>query len=236
MAGLQSATKVLTDHVITEVDLVRSNLLEMNSIFDATASGFGDIDSVKELVDCLDTDKDDRVSYREFIRGFGENLPYDFVEFVTQVTEYEAIGRQVRKMVPSATQAESTVSGAEPAVAEADTSENAAVRQALLQDVFSAFDLDGDGFVDSEELLQLGAARQKLRQRGMVWTEEKNRLLVESLDKNSDGMVSQQEFVQGFNQKCPPDLVEFARLMMEYEAVARWVREQLKRGAQVVHR
>ena len=59
--------KLLTDHVITEVDLVRSTLMETNSVFDAGASGF-DANAAKELVDCLDTDKDGRVSYKEFIR------------------------------------------------------------------------------------------------------------------------------------------------------------------------
>ena len=142
------------------------------------------------------------------------------------VTEYEAVARHVRKMAMKMYQPK-------PAAPEAMGlyTSGKVVRETLLQDVFSAFDLDNDGFVDSEELLQLGAARQKLRQRGMVWTEEKNRVLVESLDKNTDGMVSEAEFVQGFDAKTPSDLVEFTRLMMEYEAVARWVREQLKRGA-----
>ena len=45
-----------------------------------------------------------------------------------------------------------------PAATEAGSS--TAVRAAMLQDVFSAFDLDNDGFVDSKELMQLGAARQ----------------------------------------------------------------------------
>ena len=87
---VQSVTpKLLSEHIITEVDLVRSNLLEADSIFDSSFSSYGDTDTVRQLVDSLDTDKDGRVSYPEFVRGFSETLPYDFAEFVSMITEYE---------------------------------------------------------------------------------------------------------------------------------------------------
>ena len=101
-----------------------------------------------------------------------------------------------------------------------------AMRQMMLADVFAAFDVDGDGFVDAGELMQLGAARQKLKQDGRKWTEAKNKQLVELLDTNKDGAVSRDEFVRGFGKATPEGMQQFCALMMEYEAVARWVRAE----------
>ena len=48
------------------------------------------------------------------------------------------------------------------------TSEQAA-KHMLLADAFAAFDLDDSGFVEADELLQLGSARRMLGQRLGVW-------------------------------------------------------------------
>merc|ERR1719424_2709919 len=87
------------------------------------------------------------------------------------------------------------------------------VRDMLLGDVFAAFDVDGDGFVDAGELMQLGAARQQLKQEGRKWTAAKNRALVEMLDTNKDGRVSRDEFVRGFGDATPVDYKDFGALM-----------------------
>ena len=54
----------------------------------------------------------------------------------------------------------------------AKQSERQLVRDMLLGDVFAAFDLDADGFVDAKELFQLGAAREALKQREAVWSKK----------------------------------------------------------------
>ena len=86
--------------------------------------------------------------------------------------------------------------------------------------------LFGCCFSAATERVLLQKIRSSRFQPGTVWTDAKNRQLVESLDKNSDGLVSEAEFIQGFDQKCPEDLQDFTNLMMEYEAAARWVRGQ----------
>ena len=90
--------------------------------------------------------------------------------------------------------------------------------------------LFGCCFSAATERVLLQKIRSSRFQPGTVWTDAKNRQLVESLDKNSDGLVSEAEFIQGFDQKCPEDLQDFTNLMMEYEAAARWVRGQRERG------
>ena len=54
-------------------------------------------------------------------------------------------------------------------------------------DVFAAFDLDGDGFVESAELMQLGGKHNEMQ--GRQWTSAQNEALVNSLDSNQDGQV-----------------------------------------------
>ena len=90
--------------------------------------------------------------------------------------------------------------------------------------------LFGCCFSAAGERVLLQMIRSTRLQQGTVWTEAKNRQLVENLDKNADGLVSEAEFIQGFDQKCPEDLQDFTILMMEYEAAARWVRGQRGRG------
>merc|ERR1712166_604211 len=196
----------------------------------------------RQLVKKLDTDGDGQLSREEFVVGFGKSTPDDLEEFFRLVMEYEAAARWVRvqaldiqsaetqKLIASLQaevetlnkQAKETATATE-AAKHANTT---ALRQTMLGDVFAAFDVDGDGFVDANELMQLGAARAKLQQGGRVWTEAKNRALVASLDTNRDGEVDRDEFVRGFGEKTPQDTIEFTKLMAEYEAVARWVRAE----------
>jgi len=56
----------------------------------------------------------------------------------------------------------------------------AKVRSQVLNHVFAAFDVDGNGYVECDELMLLGAARQKLGHRQRDWTEAKNKELLRS--------------------------------------------------------
>lgn len=89
----------------------------------------------------------------------------------------------------------------------------------MLRHVFTAFDLDNSGFIEPEELMRLGAARQQLGYRTRVWTEEKNTGLVNSLDTDQDGRVSAAEFVRGYNAMIEPDIDTFLRVATEFHEV-----------------
>jgi len=110
---------------------------------------------------------------------------------------------------------------ARQALIEAQQGVHAATRDMMLGDVFRAFDVDGSGFVDAEKLMQLGAARQQLKQRQRVWTEAKNSEVVATLAKDADNRVSREEFAGRYGESTPSDLNDFVRLFMEFEAVAR---------------
>ena len=69
-------------------------------------------------------------------------------------------------------------------------------RSRQLRAVFEAFDLDGSGSIETEELLQLGKARRSAGHKSGEWTNEMNRRLVEKMDVNSDGLISCSEFVR----------------------------------------
>merc|ERR1740117_915943 len=110
----------------------------------------------------------------------------------------EAVSMELATLQAVMAQLTTSKANAEEAHKEAAVMQKAtdvAMRQMMLADVFAAFDVDGDGFVDAGELMQLGAARQKLKQEGRKWTEAKNKQLVELLDTNRDGAVSRDEFV-----------------------------------------
>ena len=64
--------------------------------------------------------------------------------------------------------------------------------------VFRAFDLDGSGFIEPEELLVLGKRRRELGQKQGYWTAQMNSKLVHAMDRNHDGKVEEREFVEHF--------------------------------------
>ena len=50
----------------------------------------------------------------------------------------------------------------------------------------------GHGVLETAALMQLGLMREKLGQKGRSWTEERNSKLVQSLDLNRDGQLSEE--------------------------------------------
>ena len=100
------------------------------------------------------------------------------------------------------------------------------MREILLADVFTGLDLDGRGFVHPEQLLLLGTARTKLNQSLETWPESTNQAVVDHLQLSGAGLVSLQQFVQGYGQATPREVPQFVRLLMEFEAVSRWARTQ----------
>jgi len=54
-------------------------------------------------------------------------------------------------------------------------------RESSLLQVFTLFDLDGNGVLDPKELLALGRMRRELGHRQDLWTNEKNEELIQEL-------------------------------------------------------
>jgi len=71
-------------------------------------------------------------------------------------------------------------------------------REKELAKVFRAFDLDGSGICEADELLVLGQRRQELGQKQRAWTEQKNAALIKKMDQNGDGQIEESEFVRHF--------------------------------------
>eukprot|EP00656_Telonema_subtile_P008957 TRINITY_DN14187_c0_g1_i1.p1 TRINITY_DN14187_c0_g1~~TRINITY_DN14187_c0_g1_i1.p1 ORF type:complete len:329 (+),score=100.06 TRINITY_DN14187_c0_g1_i1:81-1067(+) len=61
-------------------------------------------------------------------------------------------------------------------------------RQRLLHSVFNAFDLDGNGLIEEDELLEIN---QGLHPQG--WTPDQNRAMMNQVDSNSDGRLTRHE-------------------------------------------
>jgi len=93
-------------------------------------------------------------------------------------------------------------------------------RETMLREVFAVFDLDGEGTVDTAELLKLGKARRSLGQKSGEWNEEKNARLVRRMDSNRDGTIQEDEFASFFNASLPQDLDDFSAIMKQFHQVA----------------
>ena len=98
-------------------------------------------------------------------------------------------------------------------------------RQKMLEDVFDAFDIDGSGFIETRELLELGIARRVLKQKEQEWTVERNEKLIQRMDANMDGVVSKAEFVKGFQASIEGTDAEVDKRIREFMEVAEFVRD-----------
>ena len=77
------------------------------------------------------------------------------------------------------------------------------VRRVRLEEVFEAFDEDGSGVIETNELMAMGQAMSA------TWSEEQNVELLKRMDINKDGVVQRGEFVRYSEAVLPqakPDL------------------------------
>jgi len=94
-------------------------------------------------------------------------------------------------------------------------------REQSLKEVFHQFDLDVSGSIEPQELLRLGRMRRQLGQKEGQWTYAHNRRLIARMDRNKDGLISEQEFVRHFDEEFKGlSQDEFATLMAQFSEVA----------------
>ena len=123
------------------------------------------------------------------------------------------LAAQKRKQ-PAATSAPCNVPAVKPSLSKA-------TREQALRNVFTAFDLDGSGWIESSELLKLGKARRSLGHKSDEWTEQKNIRLINKMDTNKDGLISCAEFCHHFEQGLPRDQAEFEQAIAQFMAVVK---------------
>jgi len=86
--------------------------------------------------------------------------------------------------------------------------------------IFSVFDIDGSGFVETGELQVLGEARKDLGHKKRIWTPERNAAMIENMDsRNPDGKIDRDEFLAYFLKvlRSRSD-EEFMQTMSEFKA------------------
>ena len=93
-------------------------------------------------------------------------------------------------------------------------------RLKLLHDVYTVFDIDRSGYIETKELMRLGNARRDLKHKKNPWTAEKNRRMIEKLDINGDGRVEEFEYMVHFEQALPRDEEEFGVVVAQFQEAA----------------
>jgi hypothetical protein len=179
----------------------------------------------------LDVERGQTVNFKQIETALKETtrkcskLEADLADRLTPLAaeQLEREVQQLRKQVSGTTWKPMTPHGVDPLLGNLPEVDAvmAKVRRQVLKHVFCAFDVDSNGYVESDELLLLGNARKKLGQKQRDWTEAKNRELLRSLDKNLDGRIDEAEFVRGFSAKVPQDVDSFLQLATEFHQVAR---------------
>ena len=89
-----------------------------------------------------------------------------------------------------------------------------------MHQVFDGFDIDGGGQIETSELMKLGTARRTLGHKSSAWTPEKNQRMVTRMDKDGDGGVDRNEFVNYLDETLPRDPTEFNNTMDQFLEVA----------------
>lgn len=115
-------------------------------------------------------------------------------------TEYKAqrlgAALEVTEGIPDSTFADVEVSSDSSFSTSPSPTASIVHRSQELGKVFCLFDLDNSGAIDPEELMVLGILRKELGHKMRVWTEERNSKMIAEMDRNADGLIQQEEFVE----------------------------------------
>jgi len=98
-------------------------------------------------------------------------------------------------------------------------------RVGMLEDVFLAFDIDRTGRAIVSELSELGAARGTLKLTAKLWDTLRNDKCITAMGATTDGKVSREEFVKGFENAIEGTNQDVDLRMEEFLLMAAYVRK-----------
>ena len=190
-------------------------------------SGEWTVEKNNSLMINMGADKAGNVTMERFVSYFDDSLPVDAKEFDINIKNFLECGRSLRvkkqeavikrtetskvlqdsssqsRCSPSPSSQKEVIRSTGPGSDEVSRL-SAANRMKVLRNVFEAFDLDNSGVIEPAELLALGEKRRELGQKSGVWSREKNRALVNRMDKDGNGKIDSNEFVTHFLEAMRP--------------------------------
>ena len=200
------------------------------------------------LIERMDSDRDGRISASEFCDYFDRSLGQgeDFTAVISQFKEAASVCREetaraqgrwsageVAELIKLGNRTMSATMGINGQETEDGDMRMGDYRVLMLEEVFDCFDVDGSGYIEAQELLELGRARRLLGQKERLWTIGKNEKLVRQLDTHGSGKVSKDEFVRGFFTSLEGTQEEIDKLGCEFKQVGTFVKKRRKRRAMI---
>jgi len=174
-------------------------------------------------------DGDGQITKSEFQKYFHESIAKDRPTFDTTMEQFLEVAKEVgakkKKLLEDQMKRWSSPP-ASPQVSprstpKVDEAAERKYRVGKLKEVFEAFDLDGDGKVDTSELQQLGTAPRTVGQKTLAWTKDANEKLIQKMDNNRDGLVDKSEFSGHFHDSLPKERATFDAIITQFMEVGR---------------
>ena len=97
--------------------------------------------------------------------------------------------------------------------------------------VYREFDLDGNGEVGADEMLELGQARRRLGQKSGKWTQEMNQNMLNRMGADRHRNVTMESFVSYFEEKLGTDEAWFKMEIAQFMQCAQEQRQRKKAKA-----
>ena len=85
-----------------------------------------------------------------------------------------------------------------------------------LKKVFKIFSLNGEKKVGSKEIMILGQSMLKFKQKPEIWSKEQNDLLLRTIGLDENGNISEENFINHFNNAMPQNPDEFLKNINQF--------------------
>lgn len=85
-----------------------------------------------------------------------------------------------------------------------------------LKKVFRIFSLNGEKKVGSQEIMILGQSMLKFKKKPKIWSKEQNELLVRTIGIDENGNISEENFINHFNNAISQNPDEFSKNIVQF--------------------